>query len=76
MHSRSIAFLLLSALSSTAACHEGHSEAHEAGTFLVSQPLRKDTELTREYVGQVRAIQHIDDFWRHRPPDQSGSRAP
>jgi membrane fusion protein (multidrug efflux system) len=58
MHSR-IAFLFLAAWSASA-CHEGHSEAHEAGKFLVSQPLRKDATLTREYVGQVRAIQHIE----------------
>ena len=34
---------------------------HEAiGVFPVTTPLRKDVELTREYVAQVRAIQHIE----------------
>jgi membrane fusion protein (multidrug efflux system) len=32
----------------------------ERGTFAVTSPLRKDTELTKEYVAQIRAIQHIE----------------
>ncbi len=56
---RSSTLLLLAAIS-TPACHEAHSEHHEAGKFLVSKPLRQDTQLTREYVAQIRAIQHIE----------------
>ncbi len=43
-----------------AGCH--HEEAHheEHATFLVTQPLRQDTELTQEYVAQVHAINHIE----------------
>jgi len=37
--------------------HHGHEEP---ATFLVTSPLRQDTEITEEYVAQVRAIQHIE----------------
>jgi len=47
------------ALALTACHHEEH--AHEAPPSLpVTTPVRHTTELTREYVGQVRAIQHIE----------------
>lgn len=39
--------------------HEQHHEV-EKGSFLVTSPLRRDTEITREYVSQIRAIQHIE----------------
>lgn len=39
--------------------HETH-EAVERGRFEVTRPLRSDSELTREYVAQVRSIQHIE----------------
>jgi membrane fusion protein, multidrug efflux system len=40
-------------------CHDAeHGEAPPR--FEVTTPLRDDIELTREYVGQVRAIQHIE----------------
>jgi len=44
---------------SVACGHDSH-ELHEAATFPVVHPLRRDTTLTRAYVGQVRAIQHIE----------------
>lgn len=53
----SLAFL--TALSLFACHHEPHV-AEEAAHFLVTRPLRTDTELTREYVAQIRAIQHIE----------------
>ncbi len=39
-----------------------HEEPHheEKSNLLVSSPLRKSTELTEEYVAQIRAIQHIE----------------
>lgn len=41
-------------------CHrEQHAHAEE-GKLAVTSPLRTDTELTREYVAQIRAIQHIE----------------
>lgn len=42
------------------ACHPPHEKHEEAGVFAVTTPLRKDVELTREYVAQVHAIQHIE----------------
>lgn len=45
----------------------GHDKAqaetharHEEAEFLVTSPLRSDTELTRDYVCQIRAIRHIE----------------
>jgi membrane fusion protein (multidrug efflux system) len=52
------AAILLFALGAAACHHEAHAEA--TGRFLVTSPLRTDTELTREYVAQIRAIQHIE----------------
>ncbi len=58
----SVRFLLsvvAAALALTACHHEEH--AHQAPPSLpVTTPVRHTTELTREYVGQVRAIQHIE----------------
>lgn len=52
--------LVLLALLSTAGCHRKHQEHAEEGKFLVTSPLRTNTEFTRDYVAQVRAIQHIE----------------
>lgn len=54
-----IPIALAAALSSAACRHEHHAE-EEPAKYLVSSPLRRDTELTREYVAQIRAIQHIE----------------
>lgn len=42
--------------------HESHEqrEPSEKVSYLVTSPLRRDTELTKEYVAQIRAIQHIE----------------
>src|SRR4051794_35031505 len=40
--------------------HEEHEEHEQKAKFLVTSPLRKDAEITREYVSQIRAIQHIE----------------
>jgi membrane fusion protein, multidrug efflux system len=46
---------------STLGCRHEKEHAHEEqGKFSVTRPLRKDTEITREYVSQIRAIQHIE----------------
>ena len=38
-----------------------HKEEKEAGTkFIVTSPMKKDTMITRNYVCQIRAIQHIE----------------
>lgn len=41
-------------------CQSRHHEEREKSTFLVTKPLRKDTETTKEYVCQIRSIQHIE----------------
>ena len=55
----SVTVLLLAALG-LAACHEKEHEHEEARKYRVTTPLRKSTELTRDYVAQIRAIQHIE----------------
>ena len=59
---QSYVFALASLL--TAPLHIGcHSKAHtqESGTtFQTTSALRTDTEATREYVAQIRAVQHIE----------------
>lgn len=42
------------------ACHRAHAEPEEHPRYLVTTPLRRDTELTKEYVAQLRAMQHIE----------------
>lgn len=45
-------------------CHTGcepkNEEKEEGVRFLVTSPLKKDTTVTREYVCQIRSIQHIE----------------
>lgn len=52
--------LLLAFALTTLGCHRAHKEPEEVPKYLVTNPLRKDTELTREYVAQIRAKQHIE----------------
>jgi membrane fusion protein, multidrug efflux system len=59
MYRLSTPIVLLAALA-TVGCHHEHQGHSEEGKFLVTSPLRKDTELTRDYVAQIRAIQHIE----------------
>jgi membrane fusion protein (multidrug efflux system) len=40
--------------------HAEHEKSEEKAKFPVTSPVRKDTEITREYVSQMRAIQHIE----------------
>ena len=42
-------------------CHKEHEHVEEEkAKYEVTRPLRRDTEVTREYVSQIRAIQHIE----------------
>lgn len=41
-------------------CQPKHHVHEEKSKYLVTTPLRKDSELTREYVAQIHAIQHIE----------------
>ena len=45
---------------STWDCQPHHVEHHEDPTYLVTSPLEQDTELQKDYVAQIRAIQHIE----------------
>ncbi len=55
-----VSLVVAVAASWMAGCAVEHHEAPERGKFAVTSPLRKGTELTREYVAQIRAIQHIE----------------
>lgn len=57
---RILILVCLSALLFPTGCekHKGHKETKPR--FLVTSPLKKDTTTTREYVCQVRSIQHIE----------------
>jgi membrane fusion protein, multidrug efflux system len=53
----------LSALLGQTGCHFEKAEAEEKKeetTFLVTSPLKKDTLITKEYVCQIRSINHIE----------------
>lgn len=51
----------LAAAMSTTGCHREHqAHAAEEGRYQATSPLRKDTELTKDFVAQIRAIQHIE----------------
>lgn len=50
----------LTAAGTLAGCHEAPAHAEAPDRFPVTSPLKQDTTLTREYVCQVHAIQHIE----------------
>jgi membrane fusion protein (multidrug efflux system) len=52
--------LLLSLLAPLAGCHHEAHAHHEQGRLAVTTPMRRTTEVTRSYVAQIRAIQHIE----------------
>lgn len=61
-HIRTLVFALGGTLAGLQAsgCHSA-AHPHEVGAvFQVTSPLRTDTEATREYVAQIRAVQHIE----------------
>jgi len=57
---RTLALVLFLAALFMSACRPPPQEHEEAPVYAVTTPLRKDVELTHEYVAQVRAIQHIE----------------
>jgi membrane fusion protein (multidrug efflux system) len=44
----------------TSGCRHDEEKEHETGKFIVTTPIKKDTLIFREYVCQIRAIQHIE----------------
>jgi len=53
-------FLIAIATVGLLGCHSETHEVEEKGKLQVTNPARQTTELHREYVAQVRAIQHIE----------------
>lgn len=41
-------------------CNTHKQEKHEERTFVVTNPVYKDTSITKEYVSQIHAIRHIE----------------
>jgi len=58
--SRIIVFISLCTLLSLASCSSKSEEKEEGFKFSVTSPLRKDTLIIKDYVCQIRAIQHIE----------------
>jgi membrane fusion protein (multidrug efflux system) len=59
-------FMSLCTVLCLASCDSKKEEKEEEIKFLVTSPLKKDTTITREYVSQIRAIQHIELRSRER----------
>ncbi len=57
---KGVMFLGLVTLLYSIGCHSAKEEKKEEIIFLATSPIRKDTTLTREYVCQICAIQHIE----------------
>jgi membrane fusion protein (multidrug efflux system) len=57
---KALVLLSLSAILGFSSCASKKEEKEEETKFLVTSPLKKDTVVTREYVCQIRAIQHIE----------------
>lgn len=53
-------FIGLCAMLCCMSCNSEKEETETEVTFLVTNPLKKDTVMTREYVCQIRSIQHIE----------------
>jgi membrane fusion protein (multidrug efflux system) len=57
---RTLMFMCLCALVGYTGCGPKHEEKEEAFKFTATSPLKKDTMTIRQYVCQIRAIQHIE----------------
>lgn len=57
---RTLMSLSLCALFIFASCNSHKEEKEEKIKFSVTSPIKTDTLITKEYVGQVRSIQHIE----------------
>jgi membrane fusion protein, multidrug efflux system len=49
-----------SAILLNSGCHSEKKEKEEETKFIVTSPLKQDTSITRDYVCQIHAIQHIE----------------
>ncbi|HTE30837.1 MAG TPA: efflux RND transporter periplasmic adaptor subunit [Chryseolinea sp.] len=66
MMSRILMFVGLCASLCYASCSSKTEEPEAETKFLVTSPLRRDTSVTRVYVCQIRAVQHIEIRSRER----------
>ncbi len=57
---KNIVLISICAALSHISCQHHESEKQEETHFLVTSPLKKDTLITRDYVCQIHAIQHIE----------------
>jgi membrane fusion protein (multidrug efflux system) len=57
---KSLVFIGLCALMLHTSCNSETEEKEEETKFLVTSPLKTDTTVTRDYVCQIRSIQHIE----------------
>ena len=53
-------FMALCVLLCHTSCESKKEEKEEHADLLVTSPLRKDTLVTKDYVAQIRSIQHIE----------------
>jgi membrane fusion protein (multidrug efflux system) len=57
---KTLVFISLCAALCHTSCNSHKEEKEEETKFFVTSPLKTDTTITREYVSQIRAIQHIE----------------
>ncbi|MFC4870766.1 efflux RND transporter periplasmic adaptor subunit [Negadavirga shengliensis] len=57
---RNILLLISLAILVMSGCKNEHHETHGEANFIVTLPEIKDTTIYKEYIGQVRSIQHIE----------------
>jgi membrane fusion protein, multidrug efflux system len=60
MHRTNIIAAIIFGGFATFNCHREHPTHVAEAKFLVTQPLRRDTVLTKEYVAQIHAIRHVE----------------
>lgn len=53
-------FISLIAVLCNTGCNKEHKEKEHETEFLVTNPIKKDTSITKEYVSQIHSIQHIE----------------
>jgi membrane fusion protein (multidrug efflux system) len=52
--------LSIAGLLCLSSCETHKQEKHEEATFLVTNPVKKDTSITKDYVSQIHSIRHIE----------------
>lgn len=60
MIKKSLMYISLCGLAVLSSCHKEEKEKKEETTFNITSPLLKDTLIDKEYVAQIRSINHIE----------------